>query len=256
MNGATILVAGVFGLPIGSFLGVVVDRVPKGESIIKPGSHCSACAVPIRASQNVPVLSYLVLRGRCRSCGARIPAHDLAVELLTAALFATLAWRTTQLAALPAFLVLGAALVALSLIDLEHLRLPTPIIYATAALGVPLLVLASVGTGRYTALAGAAIGAAIGFGVFFLIFFLVPKAMGFGDVRLAALCGAFLGWIGLREVAVGLLGAFVIGGVVAIVLVVARRASRRSRLPFGPFLAAGTLVSVMAGPQLARLWLG
>ena len=242
--------AGLIGLVAGSFAGVVVDRVPAGGSVIRPPSHCDACGTPLRASDNIPVVSYLALRGRCHHCRSRIPLRVLVTELVTAGVFVLLAFRLPTLWALPAYCVLAAGLVALSAIDLDVRRLPTPVVYWTGAIGAAGLVLASAGSGRWTALASAAIGGAACFAVFFTIFFAVPKGMGFGDVRLATLCGVFLGWLGLRLVPLGILLGFVVAGLPAIALVVLGRATRKSQLPFGPFLAAGTLVGVCFGPAI------
>lgn len=242
--------AGLIGLVAGSFAGVIVDRVPAGGSVVRPPSHCDACGSALRASDNIPVVSYLALRGRCHHCGAHIPAAVLVTELVTAGLFVLLAFRLPTLWALPAYCVLATGLVALSAIDLELRRLPTPVIYWTGALGAAGLVLASAGSGRWSALVSAAIGGAACFAVFFAIFFAVPKGMGFGDVRLAALCGIFLGWLGPRLVPFGILLGFVVAGLPAIALVVLGKANRKSQLPFGPFLAAGTLVAVSFGPAI------
>ncbi len=123
------VVAGVFGLVIGSFFGVVVDRIPRNESIVSPPSHCVACSAPVRGYDNIPVVSYVLLRGRCRVCRVRIPPRDAMLELGTAAAFVLLAWRLDSAWTLPAFCVLAASLVAISAIDVEHLRIPSPIVY-------------------------------------------------------------------------------------------------------------------------------
>src|SRR5208282_3693148 len=191
MSATVIVLAGIVGLLIGSFVGVIVDRLPRQESIVSPPSHCVACSAPIRAYDNIPVVSYVVLRGRCRVCGAHIPARDVALELCTAALFALVAWRSPSVWEVPAYCVLAASLVAVSAIDIEHMRIPTPLVYATAAIGAPLLIVASAGTHRWSALLSAAITGAAAFAAFFALYFAVPKGIGFGDVRLAGLCGGF-----------------------------------------------------------------
>ncbi len=247
-------VAGVLGLIIGSFIGVVVDRVPRHESIVSPPSHCVACSAPIRAQDNIPVVSYVLLRGRCRGCGARIPPRDAMLELGTGTAFVLLAWRLGSAWTLPVFCVLAAGLVAISAIDVEHLRIPSPIIYVTMALGVPLLVLASAGTDRWAALLSALIGGVACFVAFYVLWFAVPKSIGFGDVRLAGLCGGFLGWIGYREVLAGFLLSFVIAGVPAVVLLALHKVERKTQLPFGPFIAAGTFVAVLFGPAIVHAW--
>jgi len=256
MSAALGAMAGIIGLVIGSFIGVVVDRLPRQESIVSPPSHCVACSAPIRAYDNIPVVSYVLLRGRCRACGAHIPPRDAMLELGTGILFVLLAWRLTSAWALPAFCVLGASLVAISAIDVEHMRIPSTLVYVTAALGALLLVLASAGTHRWSALAAAAIGGAAAFAVFFALFYAVPKGIGFGDVRLAGLCGGFLGWIGYREVVLAFLVSFVVAGVPAAVLLAMHKVQRRTQVPFGPALAAGTVITVLFGPPILHAWAG
>ena len=246
--------AGVFGLVIGSFIGVVVDRLPRQESIVSPPSHCVACSAPVRAYDNIPVVSYVVLRGRCRACGARIPPRDALLELGIGILFVLLAWRLTSAWALPAYCVLAAAVVGISAIDVEHMRIPSTLVYSTAVLGAPLLVLASAGTHRWSALLGALIGGAVAFAAFFTLFFAVPKGIGFGDVRLAGLCGGFLGWMGYREVIVGFLISFIVAGVPAAVLLAMHKVNRRTQIPFGPFLAAGTVITVLFAAPVIHAW--
>jgi leader peptidase (prepilin peptidase)/N-methyltransferase len=248
------VVSGLVGLAAGSFAGVIADRVPRGESIVKPASHCTGCGSPLRPRDNIPVVSYIWLRGRCHSCGQKIPPRDLWIELATVALFVLVAWRLQYLWALPAYLVAMTGLVALSAIDLEHHRLPTPVILGTAVVATPLLVLASGMTGRWDYLLVAAAAAAACFAAFFLLFFAVPKGMGFGDVRLSALCGGLLGWLGVGVVPVGILAGFVLAGVPAIVLLLAGKVGRRTRVAFGPFLAAGAVVGICFGPTIVHAW--
>jgi leader peptidase (prepilin peptidase)/N-methyltransferase len=248
------VIAAVFGLVVGSFVGVVADRVPRKESVVRPASHCSSCAAPLRTVDNIPVISYLVLRGRCHACGAHIPARDLLVELATAISFATVAWRLPTFWAVPAYCLLFAGLVALSAIDLEHKVLPRPVLYITAGIFAVLVVLASWPAHRFHDLLIAAIGGAACFVVFFAIWFVQPRAMGYGDVRLAALGGAALGWLGLGAVGVGMLAAFVFAGVPAITMLVTRKADRKTALAFGPYLALGTVVAVCFGATIAHAW--
>jgi leader peptidase (prepilin peptidase)/N-methyltransferase len=248
------VVAGVFGLLIGSFIGVVVDRVPRQESIVLPPSHCVACSAPIRAYDNIPIVSYALLRGRCRACGTRIPPRDAFLELGTGVLFVLLAWRLTSAWELPAYCVLAAAGVAISAIDIEHMRIPSVLVYTTVALGAPLLVLASAGTHRWSALESAAIGGAIAFAAFGALFYAVPKGIGFGDVRLAGLCGGFLGWLGYREVVAGFVISFIVAGVPAALLLATGKVQRRTKIPFGPFLAAGTVITVLFAAPIVHAW--
>ena len=247
-------VTGVFGLLIGSFVGVVVDRVPRKESIVSPPSHCVACEAPIRPYDNIPVISYVALRGRCRACHTRIPPRDALLELGTGILFVLLAWRLGSAWALPAYCVFAATAVAISAIDIEHMRIPSAVVYATAVLGAPLLVLASAGTHDWSALESAAIGGAGAFATFFALFYAVPKGIGFGDVRFAGLCGGFLGWLGFREVVAGFLISFVVAGVPAALLLAMHKVKRQTKIPFGPFLAAGTVIAVLFGAPIIHAW--
>jgi leader peptidase (prepilin peptidase)/N-methyltransferase len=247
-------VTGVFGLLIGSFVGVVVDRVPRKESIVSPPSHCVACEAPIRPYDNIPVISYVALRGRCRACHTRIPPRDALLELGTGILFVLLAWRLGSAWALPAYCVFAATAVAISAIDIEHMRIPSAVVYATAVLGAPLLVLASAGTHDWSALESAAIGGAGAFATFFALFYAVPKGIGFGDVRFAGLCGGFLGWLGYREVVAGFLISFVVAGVPAALLLAMHKVKRQTKIPFGPFLAAGTVIAVLFGAPIIHAW--
>jgi leader peptidase (prepilin peptidase)/N-methyltransferase len=248
--------AGVGGLVVGSFLNVVIHRLPRHESLVAPRSRCPACQAPIRPADNVPVVSFLALRGRCRACRQPIPWRYPAVELGTAGLFVALAARLGPVAVLPAYLVLAASLVAVAAIDAATSRIPRSLVWATAALGAPLLVVGALPGGQWHRLAAAAVGAAVGFGFLYLVHVAAPRGMGFGDVRLSGLIGGFLGWLGVAYALIGLFLAFLYGGVVGVGLVAGRRRGWGSRLPFGPFLAAGALSAVLFGGPIRQAWLG
>jgi leader peptidase (prepilin peptidase)/N-methyltransferase len=214
--GIAAAISGVFGLAVGSFLNVVIWRVPRKQSVVRPPSHCPNCDTPISPRDNIQLLSWLVLRGRCRICGTHISGRYPLVELLTGAMFALVGARFADDGVVFAMLVLTAALIALSAIDLEHLLLPNRIIYPTVAIGLPLFVLGAWLENDWSALGRAGIGAVIAFVVFFAIWFAAPRAMGYGDVRLAALLGfasAYLGWpvLGLALFLPFLLGS--VGGI-------------------------------------------
>jgi leader peptidase (prepilin peptidase) / N-methyltransferase len=254
---ALIVIASVvFGLVIGSFLNVVIHRVPAGESVVSPRSRCPECGTEISSRDNIPVVSWLVLRGKCRSCGTPISARYPLIEILTAVLFGAVAARLGEDWALPAFLVLTAGLVALSVIDLETFKLPRSIIYVTGAISVVLLGVAAAIDGDSRGIVEAVVGAAIAFSVLFVIHVISPKGMGFGDVRLAGLLGLFLGWMELPMVGVGLFLAFLLASIVGITLMVMRRKGRKDRVPFGPFLAGGTMLAIFVGPQILDAYLG
>ncbi|HLI24080.1 MAG TPA: prepilin peptidase [Acidimicrobiales bacterium] len=246
----TALVAGLYGLVIGSFLNVVIHRVPERRSVVRPPSACPHCGTRISARDNVPVVSWLVLRGRCRSCAAPISVRYPLVELLTGALFALVALRFGWSPTLPAMLIFVAGLVALAFCDLDRLVLPKRIVYATAVLVAVALLSAAAATGQWHRLAVSVACAAAGLVVFRLIYFISPRAMGFGDVRLAPLISGTLGWLGVGYALVGFLLANVLGVVIGLALIAGRRASRRTRLPYGVFLAAGAMLALPLGGML------
>jgi len=243
-------ISGVYGLVIGSFLNVVIWRVPRKESIVRPPSHCPGCDVKIANRDNIPVISWILLRCHCRNCGTAISMRYPFVELLTAALFAAVGARFAHSWALPAYLVLTAALVALSAIDLEHYILPNRILYPTDGAVIALLAVASVGEHDWGASGRAVLAGAVAFAIFFTIHIVSPKGMGFGDVRLSFLLGLALGWIGWGEVAGGLFTGFVYGAVIGVVLIAVKVRGRKQQIPFGPFLAAGALTFVLFGEPI------
>jgi leader peptidase (prepilin peptidase)/N-methyltransferase len=246
----TVAAAAVLGLVVGSFLTVVVHRVPRRASIVRPRSACPACATPLRARDNVPVLSWLWLRGRCRSCRARVPWRYPLLELGCGALFAGAAVRFGATPVLGGYLVAFAALLALAAIDLEHGVLPRAItLPVTAASVVGLGALAATGD-DLAALGGALLGAAVAGALIGGLHLAVPAGMGFGDVLLAPLLGLWLGWLGLGYVLLGLFLAFLTGALTGLALVAAGRLRRGQPLPFGPFLVLGTVVAVLAGAPL------
>lgn len=246
----------VLGVVVGSYLGLVADRLPRGESTSHGRSHCDACGAELRWYELVPLVSWLVQRGRCRHCGVPITVAPLLVEMVTGAVFAAMAARFGWRLELAAFLVLAGALVVLSIIDLRTHRLPRQIIYVTAALGAPLLVAAALVDDRPARLGWAAVGATGAVAFFLLLYMGWKGAMGDGDVRLAGLLGLYLGWIGPMHVPVGLFLGFVVGAVVGVAAMARGAAGRRTMLPFGPFLAVGAVVTVVWGRDLIDLWLG
>jgi leader peptidase (prepilin peptidase)/N-methyltransferase len=262
---------GIVGAVIGSFLNVVIHRVPREESIAFPASHCPSCDTAIRPYDNIPVVSWAVLRGRCRACRAPITARYPAVELLTGALFAlTYLLHSGLTLSLPFDLAFVAAVVALVFIDAEHMLLPNVITYPGAALALVARVLvpnlygvASLG-GEQTpswllSLGGAALGALAGGGFLWLVGWLWERArgveaMGLGDVKMMFMVGAFLGWpLTLLTIFVG-----VLTGSLAGVAAMARRGERDMQmlLPFGIFLGLGSLVSLLFGTRIIDWYVG
>ncbi len=252
MLGSLIGLCAVLGLAVGSFVNVVIHRVPNSESVVSPCSACPTCGAAIRGRDNIPVVSWLLLRGHCRDCGAPISVEYPLVELACAALFAGTAARFGRQWDLPAYLVLFAGLLALSIIDVERLVLPKKIVYPLTVVVAALLLLAAAETGKWHAyLIGAA--CAIGwFIVFFAMNLISPRFLGFGDVRLSLVLGLSLGWLGFGYVILGFFAANLIGAVVGIALIATKHMERQSRIPYGVFLAAGCAVAVFAGPELLR----
>lgn len=248
------LLCAVLGLIIGSFLNVVVWRVPRGESVVSPPSACPSCGHRIRARDNVPVLGWLVLRGRCRDCQAPISARYPLVELLTGVLFAVMALRFGADWELPAYLYLAAVGLALALIDLDTRRLPDVLTLPSWAVAAVLLTLASVLGDHPGALLRAAIGAAAVGLFYFVTWFAYPAGMGFGDVKLAPVVGAYLGWVSYGATAVGVFLGFLYGGLVGIGVIVLAKGGRKTKIPFGPFMLAGALTGILVGPQIAHAY--
>lgn len=255
MSGSLVVVAVLFGLVIGSFLTVVTDRVPDGESIVAPGSRCGSCGLRLGPLDLVPVFSWLFLRGRCRRCRSSIGIDPLVLELGTAALFVLMAWKFDASVEMVAFWVLSAGLLALSWIDLRIKRLPREISYTTLAIGAPLLVVAALVRDEPRRIWTMALGAVLALAFMWALHVLSKGGMGDGDVRLSPLLGAYLGWLGLPYVPIGLFFAFLFGSIVGVVGMAVGRAGRKTAVPFGPFLAAGTVVAVFVGRAVIdRLW--
>jgi leader peptidase (prepilin peptidase)/N-methyltransferase len=249
-----LIVIGLLGLAVGSFLNVVIHRVPSGRSLVRPASHCPHCRVRIRARHNVPVLSWLVLRGRCASCAAPISARYPLVEAGTAALFVAVTMKFGLTLDLPAYLYLAAVAIALAAIDLDVRRLPRRIVVPSYVVAALLLLPAAVaGPGWGAAVRGLA-AAALLYALYFLLS-LYPKGMGGGDVTLAPLLGLYLGWLSWSSVAVGAFAGFLLGGIVGGALLAARRAHRGTAIPFGPFMLTGAFVAVFATAPIAD-WYG
>jgi leader peptidase (prepilin peptidase) / N-methyltransferase len=248
MNLALAVVALPPALALGSFLNVVAARLPEGRSLASPPSTCVGCGTRIAWRDNVPVLSYLLLRGRCRACGTRYGARYVAVELLTAALVAAcfLRFGLTADAFLASFFV--SVLVVLSAIDVEHRILPDKIVLPSAA--VVLAAQLALHPERAVEWVGAALAASL---FLFLALLAYPRGMGMGDVKLCLLLGAMLGW----SVAVGLMVGMLAALVPAVVLLARHgSAARKMGIPFGPFLALGAVVALFAGGRLLDAYLG
>ncbi|GIF06791.1 prepilin peptidase [Actinoplanes siamensis] len=242
-----LVIAGVLGLAVGSFLNVVIHRVPRNQSLVRPGSHCPDCGHAIRNRHNVPVLGWLLLRGRCADCATPISARYPLVEAGTAALFVAVTARFGWSWELPGYLYLAAVAIALALIDLDVMRLPDKIVLPSYAVATALLVPAALLTGDPAALLR---GAAAAILLYLLYRVLGAWGMGGGDVKLAPLLGFHLGWLGWGAVAIGAFSGFLLGGLAGAILLATRAAGRKSRIPFGPYMLAGAFLAVFAAAPI------
>jgi leader peptidase (prepilin peptidase) / N-methyltransferase len=256
-----VLVLVLLGLAIGSFLNVCISRLPAGRSIVRPASACMACQVPIEWRDNIPVVSFLVLRGRCRACKERIGWRYPIVEMLTSGLFVSAYARFGWTAELPVALAFLSALVVITAIDLEHLIIPDVITLPGIIAGI----LATLGTGRVS-WTDSVLGILVGGGVFFAIIYgtdllgrcvrpldyLRGGGMGGGDMKLGAMLGAFLGW---KVTLVCFLMAIVAGGVVSMILLMTTTLGRKDPIPFGPFLALAGGVCFFWGERIVTWYL-
>jgi leader peptidase (prepilin peptidase) / N-methyltransferase len=248
------VLAGLAGLLAGSFANVVIHRVPRRESVVRPASRCPACGAPVAARDNLPVVGWLLLGGRCRSCRAPIGVRYPLVELGMGLLWSLLTWRLVAAGlgwAVPAYLALAFVCLVLAVIDASTRLLPNRITYPAFPVVLGLLVLASVGLGDLGRL-GRGLLAALAVGAFFLALALVsPRGMGLGDVKLAPTLGLALGWLSWGAVAVGVFAGFLLGGLAGLAAIGLLGLTRKSLLPFGPWLVAGALVGVLAGSDVA-----
>lgn len=240
------------GACTGSFLNVIADRLPAGRSIVSPPSHCENCHRRLSADDNIPIFSYLRLRGRCRYCRAIIPQRIFWVEIGTATLFAFLFWRYGFSYLLPVMAVYGCIFIVLTVIDIEHGLLPNKIVYPAIAIAFVVAVASQLmHLFPLPNLKSAAIGGAIGF-VFLLIPAIISRGMGWGDVKLAAFIGLATGF---PLVLLALFISIVSGGLVAGALLLLKIKGRKDAIPFGPFLSLGTLVTLLWGNNILA-WLG
>ena len=231
----------LFGLVVGSFLNVVIHRVPLRQSIVWPSSRCPSCEAPIKSFDNVPLLSYLLLRGKCRNCGARISPRYPLVEGLTGVLFGVAAYRYGLSLELLSAIVLIGVLVALAGTDLEHRLLPNAIVFPATIVGFVLSV--TLDPSRWWIYLLSTVGVA---GALFALAIARPGGMGMGDVKMGGMLGAFLGLYALLAVFLGAL----LGAIVAGVLMATGKMGRRTALPFGVFLAVAGVVVSFVGPQI------
>jgi len=242
------VIAGILGLLVGSFLNVVVWRLPRGESLVRPRSRCPSCGTAIRPWDNIPVVSWLVLRGRCRDCGARIAPRYPLVELATGVLYALVVVAKDDALDIALGLLLVTALVPITLIDLELRLIPNAITLPAAVAALVAGAVLDVGHVPAQLIAGAAAG-----GFFLVAALAYPRGMGVGDVKLAGMLGLYLG----RAVAPAIFAALILGVVVGAAIIARKGAKegRKTAVPFGPFLAAGALIAFFVGDALVDAYL-
>ncbi len=243
----------LLGAVLGSFINVVADRLPAGKSIISPPSHCSECQYKIPARDNIPIFSYLWLRGHCRNCGAAIPLRLFWVELGTAILFAFLYWHYGLNWELALVAFYCCVFIVLLLIDLEHNILPNKIVYPAMVFAIVIAALGSIfgfepreiaNAGFRLWIVDAAIGGGIGFVLLLLPALFYRGGMGWGDVKLAALIGLVTGF---PFVFIAIFLAIISGGLTAAILLLSKLKSRKDAIPFGPFLSLAAMVTLFWG---------
>lgn len=245
----------LFGLVFGSFLTVIVHRVPRKLSVVKPRSRCPSCDAQIRSADNIPVVSWIVRRGRCRECGTKISVRYPITELATAALFVSAAVTYRDDLYLAATMSLFfAMLLAVSVIDLEHKIIPNRIVYPSAVVFPSLMLLGAL-TGSDLNAVHALIGALGYGGGLLVVWFLYPKGMGMGDVKLAFVIGAVLGALGIGLVPVAAMLGFFLGALGGLLAIAIGTKGRKSAIPFGPFMAAGAVLSTFFGAGIADWYL-
>jgi leader peptidase (prepilin peptidase)/N-methyltransferase len=246
VDASTLTLITLLGLCVGSFLNVCIYRLPRGQSLATPPSRCPQCGRPLRWVDNIPVISWLVLRGRCASCQGPISAQYPIVEIVTALIWLLIAWLTPPGWLLASRLILGTALIVLFMIDLEHQLLPNAITLPGIAIGFVLSFFS--GPGPLASL----IGIVVGGGILYAIaagYYLLRKeeGMGMGDVKMLAMVGAFLGW---KAVLLTLVLSSFAGAVIGVGIIAWHRGNLRYALPFGTFLSLGTLVAMLVGDAM------
>ncbi|VAX18068.1 Leader peptidase (Prepilin peptidase) / N-methyltransferase [hydrothermal vent metagenome] len=236
----------LLGLCVGSFLNVVIYRMPMGMSVVSPGSQCPRCGSPIRGIDNIPLISWLLLLGLCRDCGARISPRYFFVELLTGAVTWLIVNKFGLNIETGLYLIFGWGLVAITFIDIDFQIIPDELSVGGIMLGLLVSPLLPIG------LKGAFIGVLVGGGLFYLLAIIYPGGMGGGDIKLIAAIGAFTGW---QLTLLTIMLSSILGSIVGIGAMAILGKSRKDKIPFGPFLAVGGFIALLWGEDLIRLYL-
>jgi len=254
MDALVTTVSAVGGLVLGDGLEILVERLGERSALDRPWWRCPSCRAPQRGVGLVPVLRVLSRRRGCASCGEPTPRpwRPVVLSLLGAAVLGAFAAHFGADVVLAAYAVFGLSMLAISAVDLERYIIPNRIIYPTLALLVPLFVIASAVDDRWSSLWRAGLAGAVAFLGFYVLHVAVPHGMGFGDVRLAGVIGIALGWLGLGHAFVGFFAGFVLGAVIGLVFIAVTGGGRKTRIPFGPFLAAGAVWAVVWGSPAAH----
>jgi leader peptidase (prepilin peptidase) / N-methyltransferase len=251
------VVCALAGLVVGTFLNVLIERIPTKDPADRVPVHlpplCTWCGESRGRVGWIPIVGAVK---PCPGCDERPRRRELVVELVTAALFVTMSIRFDDPVITIAYLFFCAFIVAVSAIDLEHYRIPDRLVFPALAIAVPGVVLVSYQQDIPEAIPRALLGAATIFGVLLIFHLISPRGMGFGDVKLSFSLGVALGWISWGSVYLGLFLGFLLGAIVGIVLIATRVKGRRDHVPFGPFLAAGTVIAILVGPVLLDLYRG
>jgi leader peptidase (prepilin peptidase)/N-methyltransferase len=250
-----IVLFALLGLVVGSFLNVCIDRLPRNESIVYPPSHCAVCQHKLAVKDLIPVFSYLSLRGRCRYCQASIPRKLFWVELATGLIFALLYWHYGLSAELGVMAFYACLFTIIFVIDLEHGLILNKVVYPGMVVAFLLALLPRPWLTQWlvTGVANAALGGAVGFVILFLIAIVSRGGMGWGDVKLAALIGLATGF---PLVFFSLIMGAILGGIVAVALMIAKKKTRRETIPFGPFLAVAAMITLLWGSDILNWYLG
>ena len=250
-----VVIACVLGLLCGSFTNVLIARIPKGEEWVRTPSHCPRCSTPLAWYDNIPVVSWLWLRRRCRHCKAPISAQYPLVELTVAALFGVVAWQYGLSFLAAALAYLAIVTVALAVIDLQHMRLPDALTIRSYPVLLVLVTAEAWISDDWWMVARAGIGA-LSLGAFYFVFwFVYPKGMGFGDVKCAVLLGFAMGAVSWGALAVGAFAGPLIGGIAGVAVMIQSRRSRGVKIPYGPWLIAGAWLGIFAGTELGARYI-
>jgi len=253
---ALVIGGGLVGLLVGSFVNVVAHRIPRGISIVRPASACPVCGYEIRPRDNIPIAGWLILRGKCRDCSAPISIRYPLVEAITGGAFAVAAALLGPVWVLPAFWWFSGVTIALVLTDLDFRRIPNRILYPGWVVATILLGGGAALDGDLSQFGRALIGGAGYFALLLLVALVARGGFGFGDVKLAALLGQFAAYRSWESLFVGVFSAFVIGGLLSILLLLSRRVGRKDAIAFGPSMTLGAYIGIGVGESIAAWYLG